>query len=130
LVPSALPSEPGEAGASHQGAERLGWNNVETFLKYGLPNEGERQGCFSVTSMREFAILPDETYEVVTENWALLRRLLAVNIEAEKPKMAPAAIAEMVLSFFSGLCIERNLKSGKASSTRKVEHFMTALRSL
>jgi hypothetical protein len=27
----------------------------------------------------------------------------------------------MVLSFFSGLCIERNLKSGKASSTRKIE---------
>ncbi len=49
---------------------------------------------------------------------------------AEKPKKAPSAIAEMVLSFFSGLCIERNLKSGKASSTRKIENFMTALRSL
>jgi TetR/AcrR family transcriptional regulator, copper-responsive repressor len=56
--------------------------------------------------------------------------LLAMNIEAEKLKMAPSAIAEMVLSFFSGLCIERNLKSGKTSSTRKIENFMTALRSL
>jgi hypothetical protein len=37
--------------------------------------------------------------------------------------MAPSAIAEMVLSFFSGLCIERNLRSGKASSTRKIENF-------
>jgi hypothetical protein len=44
--------------------------------------------------------------------------------------MAPSAIAEMVLSFFSGLCIERNLKSGRSSSARKVENFMTALRSL
>jgi hypothetical protein len=44
--------------------------------------------------------------------------------------MAPSAIAEVVLSFFSGLCIERNLKYGKASSTRKIENFMTALRSL
>jgi hypothetical protein len=61
---------------------------------------------------------------------ALLQRLLAMNIEAEKPKMAASAIAEMVLSFFSGLCIERNLKSGKASSTRKIGNFMTALRSL
>jgi hypothetical protein len=43
--------------------------------------------------------------------------------------MAPSAIAEMGLSFFSGLCIERNLKSGKGSSTRKIENFMTALRS-
>ena len=110
--------------------EPLGWNNVETFLKKGPLNEGERQGCFAVNSMREFAILPDEAYAVVMENRALLQRLMAINIEAEKPKMAPSAIAEMVLSFFSGLCIEHNLKSGKAASTRKIENFMTALRSL
>ena len=53
-----------------------------------------------------------------------------MNIEAEEPNMAPSAIAEMVLSFFSELCIERNLKSGKTSSTRKIKNFMTALRSL
>jgi TetR/AcrR family transcriptional regulator, copper-responsive repressor len=108
----------------------LGWKNVEAFLKKGPLNNREQRGCFSVNSMREFAILPDEAYGVVTENRAQLQRLLAMNIEAEKPQMAPSAIAEMVLSFFSGLCIERNLKSGKASSTRKIENFMTALRSL
>jgi AcrR family transcriptional regulator len=110
--------------------EPLGWNNIEIFLKKGPLNRGERQGCFSVNSMREFAILPEEAYEVVTENRLQLQRLLAMNIEAEKPRMAASAIAELVLSFFSGLCIERNLKSGKASSTRKIENFMTALRSL
>jgi AcrR family transcriptional regulator len=110
--------------------EPLGWKNVETFLKNGPLNKGEQQGCFSINSMREFAILPDEAYGVVTENRALLERLLALNIEAEKPCMAPSPIAEMVLSFFSGLCIERNLKSSKASSTRKIETFMTAIRSL
>jgi AcrR family transcriptional regulator len=107
----------------------LGWNNVEAFLKNGPLNQGKQQGCFSVNSMREFAILPDEAYGVVTENQALLQRLLAMNIEAEKPKMAASSIAEIVLSFFSGLCIERNLKSGK-TSTRKIKNFMTALRSL
>ena len=110
--------------------EPLGWKNVEAFLKNGPLNKGELQGCFSVNSMREFAILPDEAYGVVTRNRALLQHLLAMNIEAEEPKMAPSAIAEMVLSFFSGLCIERNLKSGKASSTRKIENFMTALGNL
>jgi AcrR family transcriptional regulator len=109
--------------------EPLGWKNVETFLKNGPLNQGEQQGCFSVNSMREFAILPDEAHGVVAENRALLR-LLAMNIEAEKPRMAPSAIAEMVLSFFSGLCIERNLKPGKASSNRKIDNFITALRSL
>jgi AcrR family transcriptional regulator len=110
--------------------EPLGWKNVETFLKNGPLNKGEQQGCFSVNSMREFAILPDEAYGIVTENRTLLQRLLTMNIEEEKPKLAASAIAEMVLSYFSGLCIERNLKSGKASSTRKIENFMTALRSL
>jgi len=110
--------------------EPLGWKNVESFLKNGPLNKGEQQGCFSVNSMREFAILPDEAYGVVTENRGLLQRLLAMNIEAEKPRMAASSIAEMVLSFFSGLCIERNLKSGKTSSNRNIENFMTALRSL
>jgi AcrR family transcriptional regulator len=108
----------------------LGWKNVKNFLKNGPINKGEQQGCFSVSSMREFAILPDEAYAVVTENRVLLRRLLAMNIEAEKPRMAPSAIAEMVLSFFSGLCIEHNLQSGRASSSRTIENFMTALRNL
>jgi len=110
--------------------EPLGWNNVEDFLKNGPLYKGEQQGCFSVNSMREFAILPDEAYAVVTENRAIVKRLLAMNIEAEKTRMAPSAIAEMVLSYFSGLCIERNLKPGKSSSTRKIKSFMTALRSL
>jgi AcrR family transcriptional regulator len=110
--------------------EPLGWKNVATFLKNGPLNRGEQQGCFSVNSMREFAILPDEAYGVVTENRALLQHLLTMNIEAEKPRMDPSAIAELVLSFFSGLCIERNLKSGKSSSARKIENFLTALRRL
>src|SRR5258705_9227691 len=87
--------------------EPLGWENVETFLKNGPLNKGEQQGCFSVNSMREFAILPAEAHGVVTENRALLQRLLALNIEAARPKKAPPAIADLVLTFFSGLCIER-----------------------
>jgi hypothetical protein len=60
----------------------------------------------------------------------LYERGLPLIDEAEKTKIAPSAVAEMVLSFFSGLCIERNLKSGKISSTRKIDNFMTALRNL
>ena len=110
--------------------EPLGWKNIETFLKNGPLHKGEQQGCFAINSMREFAILPDEAYGAITGNRALLQHLLAMNIEAEKPGMAPSALAELVLSFFSGLCIERNLKSGKASFIRKIENFMTALRGL
>jgi AcrR family transcriptional regulator len=111
-------------------AEPFGWNNVETFLKHGPYNKGDQQGCFSVNSMREVAILPSEAYEIMTNGRAQLQRHLAMNIKSEKTGMAPSAIAEMVLSFFSGLCIERNLRSGKASSARNIRDFMTALRKL
>jgi AcrR family transcriptional regulator len=110
--------------------EPLGWKNVERFLRDGPLNQGARQGCFAVNSMREFAILPDGAHGAITEGRALLLRQLAKNIAAEKTKIAPSAIAEMVLSVFSGLCIEHNLKSGKASSSRKVDSFMAALRKL
>jgi TetR/AcrR family transcriptional regulator, copper-responsive repressor len=110
--------------------EPLGWKNIEMFLKSGPLNKGEKQGCFAINSMREFAILPDGAYGAITENRALVQHLIAMNIEVEKPNMAPSAIAEMVLSFFSGLCIEHNLKSGNASSSRKIENFITALRGL
>ncbi len=110
--------------------EPLGWKNVETFLKDGPLNKGDRQGCFAVNSMRELAILPEGAYGAITESRTLIQHVIAMNIAAEKPKMSPSAIAEMVLSFFSGLCMERNLKSGKATSTRKIENFMTALRNL
>src|SRR6202034_4872256 len=64
--------------------EPLGWKNVENFLKNGPLNKGELQGCFSVNSMREFAILPEEAYAVMTENRAPLQRLVATNIESAK----------------------------------------------
>jgi TetR/AcrR family transcriptional regulator, copper-responsive repressor len=80
--------------------------------------------------MREFAILPDEAYGAVTESRFLVQHQLAMNIEIEKTEVVPSVIAEMMLSFFSGLCIERNLKSGKASSTRTVGNFMAALKNL
>src|SRR6266478_590204 len=51
--------------------EPLGWNNVETFLKHGPFNKGDQQGCFTVNSMRELAILPNEAYGIVTEGRVL-----------------------------------------------------------
>src|ERR1700744_2284499 len=60
--------------------EPLGWKNVEMFLKHGPIDKGERQGCFAINSMREFAILPDEAPRLVRENRAQLQRLLAMKI--------------------------------------------------
>src|SRR6202158_45 len=40
--------------------EPLGWNNIERFLKMGPCSMEGQKGCFAVSSMREFAILPPE----------------------------------------------------------------------
>jgi AcrR family transcriptional regulator len=109
--------------------EPLGWKNIETFLKHGPHNKEEQRGCFSVSSMREFAILPEEAHAIVAQNRATLKRLLVKNIEAEGTKMDAESVAETLLVFFSGLCIEHNLKSGRNSSARKIESLMKVLRS-
>jgi hypothetical protein len=80
--------------------------------------------------MREFAILPDEAHAIVAQRRETLKSLLVKNIEAAGSKMDPESVAEMVLVFFSGLCIEHNLRSGKNSSARKIENLMKVLRSL
>ena len=45
-------------------------------------------------------------------------------------RLAPSANCGDGAVLLPGLCNERNLKSGKASSIRNIENFMTALRSL
>jgi len=110
--------------------EPLGWKNIETFLKHGPHSREDRKGCFSVSSMREFAILPAEAHAIVARSRAGLKRLLIKNIQAEESKMNPEYVAEMVLVFFSGLCIEHNLKSDKNSSARKISSLMRVLRNL
>jgi AcrR family transcriptional regulator len=108
--------------------EPLGWKNIETFLKRGPHSKEGQQGCFSVSSMREFAILPDEAHAIVAQNRATIKRLLVKNIEAGGSKTDPESVAEMILVFFSGLCIEHNLKSGRNSSARKIESLMGVFR--
>src|SRR5712664_3286360 len=69
--------------------EPLGWKNIETFLKNGPHNTARQRGCFSVSSMREFAILPDEAHEIVAQNRTAIKRLLVKNIRAEGSTIDP-----------------------------------------
>jgi len=105
-----------------------GWGNVEAFLKLGPPTVEGRKGCFAVASIRELAVLPAKADEMVTAGRAYMKRALIRNIEAERPTMDAAAIADLVIIFFTGLCIEQNLKPNKTAMNRKVESLMQALR--
>jgi AcrR family transcriptional regulator len=111
-------------------AKPLGWKNIERFLKLAPCSLEGRKGCFSVNSMNQFAVLPVAAREIVSKSHAFLKDLIARNIEAEKPSMKPAVLAEMILTLFTGITMERHLKESKASMNRKVDEFMEVVRNL
>jgi AcrR family transcriptional regulator len=117
-------------GAEILTALPLGWGNIERFLRLGFGCDDDRRGCFAVNSMRELAVLPAEAQELILSGQKKLTRLLKNNIQVEAPKLDPAIIADVVLTFFDGFCILQNLKGGKPSSERKIANLMQVVRNL
>jgi AcrR family transcriptional regulator len=111
-------------------AEPLGWKNIEQFLKMGPCSMEGQKGCFAVSSMREFAILPPEAVGIITRSRSKLKQLIAKNIEVERPKMNADSLAELVLTFFTGLSMEHNLSSSRPSIVRKIDDLMNIVRTL
>jgi AcrR family transcriptional regulator len=110
--------------------EPLGWDNIEQFLKLGPRTTEGQKGCFAVSSMRELAILPPAAIEILGQGRVQLKQLIAKNIEAETPKSDVNDLAGLVLTFFTGLSVEQNLKPSRAATGRKVGNLMRVLRSL
>ena len=111
-------------------AEPLGWNNIERFLKMGPCSMEGQKGCFAVSSMREFAILPPEAVAIITRSRSKLKLLIARNIQVERPKVNADSLAELVLTFFTGLSLEHNLSSTRPSIDRKIDDLMNIVRAL
>jgi AcrR family transcriptional regulator len=111
-------------------AKPVGWNNIERFLKLGPRSREGQKGCFSVNSMNQFAVLPPAAQEIVSKGRAFLKDLIARNVQTEKPTMKPTVLAEIILTFFTGISMEQHLNVGKASMNRKVDDFMKAVRKL
>ena len=111
-------------------AKPLGWKNIDRFLKLAPCNLEGQKGCFSINSMNQFAVLPRAAQEIVSESYAFLKDLIVRNIEAEKPGTKPTLLAEMILTFFTGISMEQHLRVSKASMNRKVDDFMKVVRKL
>jgi hypothetical protein len=80
--------------------------------------------------MNQFAVLPRAAQEIVSKSRAFLKDLIARNVTAEKPAMKPTVLAEMILTFFTGITMEQHLEGSKASMKRKVDDFMKVVRKL
>ena len=110
--------------------EPPGWANVERFLQVVQDCPDGQTGCFAINSMRELAVVPSEAQEMVAMTLGHLKRLLAKNISAERTRLDPDTIAEMVVTFFVGLSLEQNLKEGRRTTRRKLKNFMRVIRAL
>jgi AcrR family transcriptional regulator len=111
-------------------AKPLGWRNIERFLKLGPRSLDGQKGCFSVNSMNQFAVLPSAAQEIVSKGRAFLKDLIARHVEAARPAMKATVLAEMILTFFTGISMEQHLKVSRASMNRKVDDFMKVVRKL
>jgi len=111
-------------------AKPLGWKNIERFLKLAPCTLEGQKGCFSINSMNQFAVLPAAAQEIVSDSRTFLKDLIARNVEAEKPRMKPTLLAEMILTYFTGITMEQHLKGSKASMNRKVDDFMKVVHKL
>lgn len=107
-----------------------GWSNVAALLRAGPACSVDRKGCFAINAMRELGALPAEAAQIVEASQAAMLALLIQNIGAEKTTMAAKSIAEIVLIFFSGLCIEMNLDPSPSAVNRKVRNFMAVLKTM
>jgi AcrR family transcriptional regulator len=109
----------------------LGWGNIESFLKFSYGSWGQK-GCFSVNSMREFSDLPPQARELMIESVMGTKRQLIRNLSAARGKSGHNndALAGLVLTFFSGICLEQNLHPTEKQITEKIAQFMQLIRAM
>jgi TetR/AcrR family transcriptional regulator, copper-responsive repressor len=109
-------------------AEPRGWDNIQRFLEIGLTCFAGRRGCFSVNSMRDVHLLPPQGHEMIAAKNGGLKRLIAANIKAEASSANSGSLADIILTFYSGMCIEQNMDPSNTSTRRKIHSFMDYLR--
>jgi AcrR family transcriptional regulator len=108
-------------------AEPLGRDNLRHFLEIPEIGMNGRHGCFKINAMRELSILPAEAAELIAASQRRVEQLVIRNIEAGFPKADAPAAAEVTMTFFSGLCLERNLWLDPDVARSKVTRFLELL---
>jgi AcrR family transcriptional regulator len=108
----------------------LGWDNVEGFLKVCYGSWGQK-GCFSVNSMREFVDLPPKARQIMIANMTKAHQLLFDNLTAARREAGDnESMADLIITFFCGICLQQNLGPDRTRVTKKIEHFMRLIRGM
>ena len=107
-----------------------GWRNVEALLRTGPACAPGRRGCFAIEAIRDGASLPAEAAGIVAASQAAMLALITTNIAAETTRMPARDLAEIVLLFFTGLCIEMHANPSPRIRQRKIRNFMAMLKGI
>ena len=114
----------------HSWKQPPGWTNVESFLKVCYGSWGQK-GCFSVNSMREFADLPPKARQIMVASVMKAHQLLIDNLAAARGSRDDNdSLAGLIVTFFSGICLEQNLGPDRARITKKIDAFMWLIRAI
>ena len=108
----------------------LGWDNIEKFLKFAYCAGSEQKGCFTVSSVQNFANIPAAACELLEKCFDELSATILRNIQAETTNMDARQITELVRIYFFGFCMELTIDTKKAASDRKVKNFIQILKTL
>ncbi|RAU48515.1 TetR/AcrR family transcriptional regulator [Pseudomonas sp. RIT412] len=109
-------------------AQPLGWTNIERFLRLGERQENGCTGCFSVNALREISTLSDGIRQLLNDSHRRLMPEVVANVHAENTKLPAEVVSDLVMVFFSGVCVESSLRV--KDSDDPVGHFMQALKLL
>lgn len=86
----------------------LGLKNIEALLLFRKSGEGPR-GCFLVNSTREISILPAKAKSLINSHFEYILSLVIKNIEAYGVSSNASQLAQVILTFNAGLCLEQNI---------------------
>jgi TetR/AcrR family transcriptional regulator, copper-responsive repressor len=79
--------------------------------------------------MREFADLPPKARQIMIANKTKAHQLLIDNLTAARGEAGDnESLADLIITFFCGICLEQNLSPDRARVTKKIEHFMKLIR--
>lgn len=119
-----------EIQSQHMGLleKPYGWKNIKLFLSKVIAERGKEdpQGCFMINSFRELSGLPKEARQVVAAAREMMKQQIVVNLKEEKVAN-PDMVADLILTFFSGLAIEQNLENEQKDLEKKVARFIKHL---
>ena len=84
-----------------------------------------------MNSMREFGDLPPKARQIMVASVMKAHQLLIDNLAAARgTRDDNDSLAGLVITFFSGICLEQNLGPDRARITKKIEDFMQLIRGI